>query len=304
MEYVPLDVLQKGKNQDYYKKRGVGIYNDFKTFGSSRLISEANAIEFYNFAKGLEEISIYEFGVGNGKFAFFFLKKLKEIDGNILKKITYYLCDISEKMLKEAEKINKFANIVSINNDALTVNVKNATYVRSNELYDDLPAKMFAKRENHLYEVYYSEKLDKKYVRKNNKKIFEFMKQMPEDFEIPINQVALKHLKKCVKNTKGYIDVFDYGFYDIGEIKLYPKEMWNNMMVREFNGQITVDVNFFYLAKNINHNSIVQWQQDYVERIYKKKLYSSEKDQLYYSTKKKDVEENYEYKHMRIEGIR
>ncbi|MFH2106127.1 MAG: SAM-dependent methyltransferase [Candidatus Micrarchaeota archaeon] len=306
MEFLQLDELQKQRNEAYYTEKGPGIYKDFKTFGSSRLISEANALEFYAFAKENEanldnELNVYEFGVGNGKIAFYFLSKLKRIDPIFFKRVKYCLCDISKKMLENAEKINSFANVESICGDALQTKINDANYVRSNELYDDLPAKVFVIKERELFEVHYNEKLEKKYMKARNGKVMKFMINMPEGYEIPINELTIEHINKCIKNTKGYIDIFDYGFYDISEIKLYPKEMWNNIIVREFNEQVTVDVNFLHIAKNINASSEVQDQDAYLEKIYGQKFYASEKDQLYYSTRKKeDAEENYEYKHMRI----
>ena len=277
MDFLPFDELQKKINDEYYKERGHGLYSDFKTFGSCEKIALANAIEFKSHAEKHwpdEEILVYEFGIGNGMFALNFLKNLK-----ISSRVSYFLCDISEKALSNAEKklkdFNVHTKVCDVSEDSLSF-FEGAHHIRSNELYDDLPAKIFINKEG-TKEVLFNKKLERKTIPAENS----FIEKMPEGYLIPMNHTAASHLKKCRKylRSDGYIDSFDYGFTSINEILRHPSEEWNNSIIRKFGEQITVDVNFMIFEGE------KEPQKDYAERILGEKLYYAELEQLDYLTK-------------------
>jgi len=276
MDFLPFDELQKKINERYYKEKGQGLYSDFKTFGSCEKIAKANAIEFSSYTEKHwhdGELLVYEFGIGNGMFAYNFLKNLPE---EISSRVSYFLCDISEKILSEAEKKLKDFNTHSIQCDFSDFKFK-AHLIRINELYDDLPSKIFI-NDGETKEVLFNEKLEKKFIPAENKLI----EKMPEGYLIPINFTAKKHLENCKKSLSknGYIDIFDYGFTSINQIEENPKEIWNNSVVRYFGKQLTADVNFMILKGK------TEPQKEYIERILKEKLYYVELEHLDYLTEK------------------
>ncbi len=294
---IPFDELQREVNEKYYKKRGRKLYSDFKTFGSSDKIAHANAIDFYAHLSEFDdgsEIKVYDFGIGNGLFSKFFLEKFYALDGRkrqFIPRLSYFLCDLSEELVQKAKKEmtrDGFAVEGIICNALGPLKfLKNASYIRSNEMYDDLPAKIFVKSEdgkNTIYEVLMDEKMEKEYAPYRNKKIKQFMEKMPEGYEIPINYGAQAHLEKCVSRLKpsGYVDIFDYGFGTVEEITAYPAEIWNNSIVREFNSQLTIDVNFIHLAHGLGSMQKIQPQKQYAERALGEKLYYAEMEQLCY----------------------
>ena len=272
MDFLPFDELQKKINERYYKEKGQHLYSDFKTFGSCEKIAKSNAVEFSSIDWPDDELLVYEFGIGNGMFAFNFLKNLPE---NISSRVSYFLCDISEKILFEAEKKLKGFNIHPIQCDVPDFKFK-AHYTRINELYDDLPSKIFI-NDGETKEVLFNEKLEKKFIPSEYK-----IEKMPEEYLIPVNFTAKRHLEICRKNLlkNGYIDVFDYGFTSVEQIEETPKEIWNNSIVRYFGEQLTTDVNFMILEGK------TEPQKEYVERILKEKLYYVEMNTLDYLTEK------------------
>lgn len=294
---LPFDELQREVNETYYKRRGRKLYSDFKTFGSSEKIAHANAIDFYRMLADGEldcgsEITVYDFGIGNGLFSRFFLEKFYGLDGRkreFIPRLHYSICDISEELVKKAEtEMNRSGfEVEGIVCNALgpLSFLKGASYMRSNEMYDDLPAKIFLKSENgKICEVLMNERMEKEYAPSREKNIRKIMEEMPEGYEIPINYGARKHLEKCVSGLKknGYVDIFDYGFGTVGEIAEFPKEIWNNSIVREFNSQLTVDVNFIHLTHGLGSRQIIQPQKGYAEKALGERLYYAEMEQLYY----------------------
>jgi len=217
-------------------------------------------------------------------FAFNFLKNLPE---DIISDVSYFLCDISEKALSNAEKNLKKFNVHTVLCDASDSPdfIKSANYIRINELYDDLPSKIFI-NEKGPEEVFFNEKLERKTIPAENK----FIGKMPEGYLIPMNFTAVYHFEKCKEKLTegGYIDVFDYGFSSKKEITEHPEEEWNNSVIRKFKGQITVDVNFMLF------NGKTEPQKDYAERILEKKLYYAELEQLDYLTEKEAKEKTSE----------
>lgn len=308
MRYYTFDELQNKINQEYYKSNR-DIYSDFKTFVDCSKIPEADAIEFYNFIKERwngEEINIYDLGVGNGSYSLNFLKKMERLDFNLTKHINYYLCDISfrinEKNALELNKYNIYTQIVDVvENDRF---VKKADYVRSNEMFDDLPSKVYVRRKGVDYEVLYNEKYEKEY--KEIKRV-EFMDLMPEEYEVPINVGCLKCIMNVLKGLKkeSYFTFNDYGFTNVNEITEMGFEFYNNANIRTYGGQPTIDVNFMYLEYEMKKRNIkyeIENQIEYVQKMLNKKLYYFELNQLEYLDKneikkrKKELErEGYDF---------
>ncbi|MBI2079644.1 SAM-dependent methyltransferase [Candidatus Micrarchaeota archaeon] len=319
----PFDEIQRGRNKAYYSSEKTTIYSDFKTFGGSEKVAYANAIEFCSRVGELEDgVNIYEFGIGSGMFAYYFLEKVYELKPEI--KLNYFLCDSSGKIIENAKKkLKKFSvEAIVCNAEEELDFLEDPFYIRSNELCDDLSAKFFVKvNEDGIKEVYFDRKLNKEYTNCEEEIIKAFMKTLPENYEIPINFGAGAYLNNCKKKLRkgGYIDSFDYGFASLEEVKSLPLEIWNNSIVREFNGQLTTDVNFIWLQKELG--GMVEGQREYTERILKRKLYYVELEQLEYfdeadiKSRKKELKENDyeedfilggideldEYKHFRVE---
>ena len=244
-----------------------------------------------------DEIKVYDFGIGNGFFSKFFLQKLYLLDRarKFVPRLSYFLCDISGTLVRRAERDLRQFNVHGIVCDATGKMpfLKRASYIRSNELYDDLPAKIFVKRDGVTFEVYMDGRTvhspeTRDYVKTSNRAAISFMKNMPDGYEIPLNFGAASHLSRCMDAlvVGGYIDIFDYGFSSIKEITALPAEVWNNSIVREFNSQLTVDVNFIHLAQAFkNSEAAASAQKSYAESVLGKKLFYVELEQLYYFEK-------------------
>jgi len=289
--FEAFDELQKKVNEKYYRGRGRKIYSDFKTFGSSDKITYANAMEFFEWIRTNDdgrEIKVYDFGIGNGLFSKFCLDKFYELDVHreFTPRFHYILCDISEELLQKAVKEMKNYSVETkvCNATRELPFLREASHIRSNEMYDDLPAKIFVRTENEICEVLMDERMKRNYVRAKriDVKTERLMERMPVGYEITMNFAARKHLKECLKHLRknAYIDIFDYGFSSIEEIKRYPSDVWNSAIVREFNSQLTIDVNFIGLEEEFN--GTCQPQKEYAESILKEKLHYVELKQLYY----------------------
>jgi SAM-dependent MidA family methyltransferase len=294
--FLPFDELQKQVNERYYKRRGRKLYSDFKTFGSSDKIARANARDFYLWLQENDdgsEIRVYDFGIGNGLFSKFFLEELAELDKTNLysSRLSYFICDLSEELIKKAEADLEMFGVEGIICDATgkLPFLKGASHIRSNEMYDDLPAKIYVRQGKELREVIMNDKQKKEYVAAANapSAIRKFMQLMPEGYEVPINLGAEKHLRTCLTSLRngGYADFLDYGFASVQEMRELPQEMFNNSIVREFNTQLTIDVNFAHLAdvaRDAGAAAEILPQKDYAEKVLGEKLYYLEFEQLYY----------------------
>lgn len=284
---LPFDKLQQRVKEQYYRRRGMKLYSDFKTFGSSDRIAKANAIDFYAWLAEYDDGSehrIYDFGIGNGLFSKYFIEHVRRLDKRreFLPRLRFFLCDISEKLLRNAEKAMRGLPVEAVQCNALgsLKFLKGASYVRSNEMYDDLPARIYVKRDG-VFEVLADERMNKEYRRARAS-----LGGYPQGYEVPVNYGAEKHLATCVKSLRkgGYVDIFDYGFSSIAEMRELPAEMWNNSIVREFNSQLTIDVNFLRLAAPYR-KSIVRPQKAYAEKTLGEKLYYVEAKQLHYMSR-------------------
>ncbi len=300
--------LQRQANKEYYSRKGINLYEDFgTTVSKSSKISVAQALEFYARMVELEkkgmlpsELVVHEYGIGNGAFAAFFLETMKKLDEknktDYYRKIRYTLGDISEKLLddvkkrkevKEHEKILEFVELDATN---LPFNKKNVLYVRSSEVWDDLPALLLVKQKNEVHEVLTREgknRVEMKAASESlrncafKKIVFETMQEMPEGFAVPVSIGAAECLKQCASimdfERGAILDIIDYGFTSAEEVEREgPKELWNEFAVRIFGTQLTVDVNFLFLtnvARELGLEAKNQPTVKYLENVFMERIY-------------------------------
>lgn len=263
MTFLPVDEALRLANEPYYWQKGGKIYADFSTVAKCcPLVARADAADFVRMKKGgIGPLEIYDFGIGDGSFAFDFLDEVEKADEGIYGKLAYTLCDISAKLLAEvmhAERAKRHAGRLRTHEaDAAGEFSFSADYVRSNEMYDDLPAKLFVMRKGRIYEVLVDVNgggagrvLKKRRGFEGElPSAMEKMLEMCEGRELACNFGALAHLRNAMRalHAGGWIDIYDYGYADAGEAAETPEEVWNEGILREYDGQITVDVNFAIL---------------------------------------------------------
>lgn len=310
---VPFDEYQRKRNEKFYREKGVEFKKEFKTFAADSRFARALAIDFYNRMKGKRIINVYEFGVGTGSMGTRFMLELRKLSESLVERTVYHFCDFSEELVKNATKrADSFGfNADGIIYDAAKEEPKflvDAHYILMNEFYDDLPAKILTRKGKDIMEVVIDEEEKKLEKFKGEEELKDYMAGMPEGYFIPVNIIAKKHLDYCASKVKGYVDVFDYGFRK-GEIKEMPIEMWNNSIIREFGGQIrknlacletefptegqiTTDVNFDFISKNLDAK--VETQLEFIERVLGEELHEIETDKLRYLTEEEIKESKLE----------
>ncbi len=299
---VSFEEFQRKRNAEYYSRTGLDFIRDFKTFAGDRFFIEALAKDFHSRAKKKGTINIYEFGIGTGMLFVSFMQALRKLDAGLPERIIYHLCDLSQKLVDNAVKRgDSFGfNVDGIVYEGLPRFVKNADYIMANEFYDDLPAKILSNYSVEVKELYLEDGVDvlKKF---QNGEIEKYIKKMPEGYLVPVNVIAREHLRKCIGALadNGYIDVFDYGFTSVSDMKEMPVEMWNNSIHREFGGQITVDVNFDFISHGLNAE--MEPQKKFVEKVLKKK-FEEDLDSMRYRVCKieKEFKEETDFYHMRV----
>lgn len=304
---VPFDEFQKKRNSDFYRQKGTEFRTEFKTFASDARFARALARNFHGIMKKSEKeiINVYEFGVGEGSLGTRFLLELRKAGEKLAEKTVYHFCDFSDGLVKNAVKR---ADAFGFNVDGITYDagegepkfLKNADYVLANEFYDDLPAKLLCRKGRKIMEVVIEEDERKLALFEGEDEIINYMLGMPEGYWIPVNIVAKKHLDYCLRES-GHIDIFDYGFSSIDEIKSVPADMWNNSIVREFGTQVTTDVNFNFIA---GKEMLVESQLEFVERVLGGKFHEVETDRLRYMTEEEiKLEEKELEKHGYLPGF-
>ncbi|MCP4646940.1 MAG: hypothetical protein GY852_04285 [bacterium] len=268
--------LMERANAEYYAERGKHIYADFKTFAGCRKLGKACAVEFLERAQKAEgELRVYEIGVGDGRFALNFLQGLRQMDSTVAKNVVYVLWDMSGKLLDEAEgKLGDFA-IEKVNAGAEEVGeMRDAFWVRGNEILDDIPARVFLRKGEKVYEV-----------GKNNLEfcaeektvvpagVQEYMEGMPEEHWVPLNLRAAKLVGGWKEKLRagGGISMLDYGFLEVEG----PAEIWNGSVVRKYGGEYTVDVNFDFLMKTMGGD--LETQDEFVRNGLGEKVFAVEK---------------------------
>lgn len=314
-------------NRAYYREKGEGIYSDFATYAGSEKLAYCNAREFYPLLAGKGGATVFEFGAGDGRFAREFLLALREMcrrDGKeeLFGKVRYALHDVSPKMLGAAKaNLGEFGGIARfVKFDATKDEIGgHADYIRMNELLSDLPAEVFVLDDaGNAMKVRYGKggrQTGREGARGEEEMLAKaVLRHFPPGYFVPINFSAGEFLLKACGALRdgGCIDIFDYGFANAGD--LLPLGMWNPSIVREYGGQVTVDLNFPYLlglAKLHEFDARVELQREYVERILGQKVYSAELGEglEYYAEKEMkragakglgDYEEDDGFYHMRV----
>ncbi len=275
--------FQRRRNSEFYSSKGGRIYSSFRTFAHSKKFAEANAVEFARRAPRKGKLRIYEIGVGDGAFAANFLKALRKINGEVEERTTYVLWDFSEKGAElAAKKLDGFSFETVVEPAWEWKKMKNATCVKCNELLDDLPTRMLVRRGTRIFEVMEDNGGFLEVEARLEADTYSFMEGMPEGYWVPVPEIGLE----CVLGWRGkladggWMDIFDYGFADAESMRALPRNAWNSAIVREFSGQVTVDVNFAFLKRFTGGR--LEAQKDYVERALGKDLWEVEVGKLDY----------------------
>jgi len=305
MDYNTLYYQMQKRNLLYYKNPKTKIYDDFLTYAQSKsgVLAQANAIDFYNHCISklqtnsdlYPSFEILEIGVGNGAFAFSFLNKLHDLDKqnstSLCSNLTYTLADFSSPMLARAKKMVlknksvvklKFSKVDAsiLSNSKTKLQSKKYDLIRCNELFSDVPADLFCIKSSKLYQVLLSKDMQPKLVLAKSSQIDQIAKKiinsLPEEIFIPINAQSAKSILFLCANLKpgAIFDIFDYGFYFKHDFEILP-DMWNLAIVRDYNSQWTVDLNFIYISiylKCAGFKTHVQSQKDYVQSVFDKKF--------------------------------
>lgn len=280
-----IEKFMERENRRYYAQKGTGIYSDFKTFAASRRLGRACALEFVQHARKAEgELKVYDFGVGDGQFARNFLEEVNAIDRGIGKRIAYVLWDMSAKMLDAAQESLGGFSVESVCAPAEDCEkMKEAFWVRANELLDDIPARVFMRKGRKIYEVGIN---NGEYAAREEprppKLVLERMGEVPELYWIPVNLRAIGIVGQWKKKIVGGggISIFEYGFYGEEEIMEMPPALWNDSVIRKYGGQPTVDVDFGFLEKKCG--GAVEHQDDFVNRVLGKKVFPVEMERMDY----------------------
>lgn len=298
---ITFEQYQREKNASYYKTKGVDFLKDFKTFAADKYFAEAIARDFYKNTVKRGTINVYELGIGTGTLFISIMQSLRRIDPSFSERVVYHVCDISEKLVKNAVKRgDAFGfNVDGIIYDGLPTFIKSADFILSNELYSDLPAKILLRKKSEIFELWVENNEKKLEPFTEDKKLIEYMATMPENYYIPVNIFARKHLEQCIKGLapKGFIDIFDYGFVSKEDItSMYP-DQWNSVIYREYGGQITVDLNFNFFSLGLK--ATIEPQKNFVERVLQKHL-EEDLDSMRYRECKINFVEESDFYHMRV----
>lgn len=307
--FKPLEELMLKKNSAYYKSPKTKIHDDFLTYAQSKegLLSHANAREFINYAaqNPKEKYDILEVGVGNGSFAYSFLDFIKKAHPSLLPKISYTLADFSKPILEsaflQASKFGDFCQIEKLEFDACTSQVlpKKFDFIRCNELFSDLPAKLYVNCDGEVSEVLFDNEMKACLAPAPGLDELELklLSALPKNYFIPINRTAANSILSMSSSLSngGIMRIFDYGFYNSQDFEI-PSDMWNLSIVREYGSQWTVDLNFLYLAAFLSSQGLqtdVQKQKDYAQNAIGKKLsHASVLSGLDYSKSEDEFEED------------
>ncbi len=292
----PLSAWMAERNTAYYQSASTSIYEDFETYAQSPhgLLTCANANAFHQWAllHPQESYGVLEAGVGEGAFALGFLQELAEADREngtqISSMLRYTLADFSKPMLQKAKArlaSEGFASQIEIlewdaahpnklneNSESVFPNIS-FDLIRCNELFCDLPADVFVRSGEDLSTVHYDNHLQPHTVpvpwEALERPEQEMMRALPEDYHLPVSRTARNALLFLSHHLadEGRVDIFDYGFYRAEDFVM-PAEIWNLSLVREYNSQWTVDVNFLYLSASLTNAGFktrVEPQAEYAE---------------------------------------
>jgi len=326
MAFLSLSEMMEKRNTQYYKSAKTKIHDDFLTYAQSKggMLPRACAADFY--ARNLHDkeegrtLRVLEIGVGAGNFALGFLGEVQRRDHrnktDISERIAYTLADFSENMLANAEKKLSgagFPNVETQIFDAAKAQIPDGisdsefSQIYCNELFSDLPADVFVREGEKIYEVKYNDKMEDQEAQGvlNDVLGMALLNSLPKDYYLPINSIAAKSANAIagLLSERGAFDIFDYGFYS-AEYFAIPPHMWNKGVVREYGTQWTVDLNFIYMSASLNSQGFkasVEPQKDFAEKAFGEKLSLSEGPKgLDYSKKSGGIEEDDSFYHMRV----
>lgn len=301
-------------NKCYYSSKGKKIYSDFSTFAQGKALATCNAIEFCrDFASNAAPVIACEYGVGKGDFAKTFLDEVKKRNKKLYAKTRYYLFDFSDKMLVAARKNLSAHHSICIFGKfdaAQDTPDLHFDYCRINELLTDLPAKFYMKKGSQIFELEpeKGEAFSLSPVSYPSPIISSFLTRIDEGRAIPFNFAAEKFILSLCTLAKPHsrIDIFDYGFYTADDVLALPKEEWNRLLVRNYGGQLTVDLNFPQMLSSLSSSSVsakIEKQKSYCEKTLGKKLeFMHTKSGLDYIPVKKEtgIQEDDGFYHLRI----
>ncbi|HET6980182.1 MAG TPA: SAM-dependent methyltransferase [Pyrinomonadaceae bacterium] len=120
--------------------------------------SELFAATFAHYFVGLSEenLTIVEFGVGDGSFAAGVLSTLREQEPSIFARVRYVVMDVSDDALSRArEQLAEFGDRIEFYSDWSHISVGRGVYF-ANELFDAFPVHRVLKTEAGLSEFYVS----------------------------------------------------------------------------------------------------------------------------------------------------
>jgi NADH dehydrogenase [ubiquinone] 1 alpha subcomplex assembly factor 7 len=279
------------KNVLYDKK--IGYYSSNQPFGEkgdfitapkiSNLFSEIIAIWMISTwqAFGRPKIfNIVELGPGDGSLTKILLDVFKKFpEFNKAKKI--HLFEISNFLKKLQKKNIKNNEIKWINNYN---NLKDGPIVFfGNEFFDAIPIKQFKRKQNFLYEKYFS--LDgndniKEIFKKSSikdKLIIDSFKTLKKLRFIEFPKLGLKELDKIIKKIKKYngcLLIIDYGYLkpnNENTLQSVMKHKKNNLLNNLGKADITAHVNFkllreFFLKSNLKIKNTVS-QKEFLKNM-------------------------------------
>ncbi len=270
-------------NERYYSSKGRRIYSDFSTFAQGKSLARCNAAEFCrDFARHAAPIVVCEYGIGKGDFARTFLDEVKKRSRRLYLRTRYYLFDFSEKMLHDARKNLKAHRSICIFGkfDAARDSPDlRFDYCRINELLTDLPAGFYMRNGGRTFALHPGRgaAFSTREAASPSPAITAFLSRIDEGRAIPFNFAAEKFLLSLCALGKPHsrMDVFDYGFYSADDVFLLPKEEWNRLLVRNYGGQLTTDLNFLQLLSSLASCSVpskIEKQKQYCECVLRRRL--------------------------------
>ena len=301
-------------NKKYYSSKGKKIYSDFSTFAQGKTLATCNAMEFCrDFAASAAPAAVCEYGIGKGDFAKTFLDEVKKRNKKLYAKTRYYLFDFSDKMLTAARKNLSAHNSICIFGKfdaAQDTPDLHFDYCRINELLTDLPARFYMKKGAAIMELVpeKGESFSLLPVSSPSPVVSSFLTRIEAGRAMPFNFTAEKFLLSLCTIAKPHsrMDLFDYGFYTADDVLALPADEWNRLLVRNYGGQLTVDLNFPQMLSSLASSSVpakIEKQKSYCEKTFGKKLaFTHTKSGLDYVPLKKDtyIQEDDGFYHLRV----
>ena len=257
--------------------KNIGYYNSVTPFGKkgdfitapkiSNIFSEMIAIwiisTWENFGKP-KNLSLVELGPGDGSLTKVLLEVFRRFK-NFDKAKQIYLFEISKLMKKKQKQNLNDKSLIWISD--LGKIKKGPVIFFGNEFFDAIPIKQFKRKNNILFEKYYS---------LNNKKISEVFKEASSDnikiinsykslnkinfIEFPKKGFAeLKKITNVLSKLSGCILLIDYGYlksHNQDTLQSVYKHKRNNLLKNLGKADITSHVNFELLKEFFMKNKL------------------------------------------------